>query len=607
LNARDATNYIYARLPMLHVNPRLSKPLLLGGPGIGKSDSAVQSIVRLAFTALLLAGDGKLPFSNHEEMLQYIGDTLRRKAKVLAKWLVEREKGEGAERLCSCIRDAAKLALGAQPKTVDVNRVADALAKQAKAFAPQLYAELAHEYEWFNSDTGYGKDLRSGYKSMLNLIETGTEEGKWLSEYAASMPASLAAALLAEVVKPNAIRRLISIAYDSSLPVDLYIDATVHVVKDIGSTDITELVGVPAVTSSGGVLTTFVAPPKWAVALRKARAGLLVLDEFPNRAPDALRSLMFNLTLNTAAGSFFIGKPIVATGNTADTSSLVEPLPGPLFTGRLSVLQLDVPPVEEWMEYMDRTHPGWLRVIGEILRMTSSHSKSVERSAKEFLAENVGKKLAGAMGDTYYPPPQVLKKLSQIIPGRNTSFPSPRAWTSTVLVIGKYLDMYRDNPEQLRNSVYVEVNSLGMPLFAELLAGLLVSVADATSKGVEGVLKFVEQTLSIPKLVADVEQLLSGKSSNVVQVLTDLFRVIVAYIMYTVLVESLNRGMYKEYAKEIQSIRARVERDVSQLPADQVGMIVRSIVASLASTSTQYTNMVLLLGKQSVRSRNVLI
>ncbi len=95
--------------------------------------------------------------------------------------------------------------------------------------------------------------------------------------------------------------------------------------------------------------------PKWAKVLRECRAGLLFLDEFTN-APDDILSAAYEITLNRSINLYRFNKPVIAAGNPPEWSPLARPLPEPLRTGRLIVITVRPPTVEEWRQYMERVY-----------------------------------------------------------------------------------------------------------------------------------------------------------------------------------------------------------------------------------------------------------
>ncbi len=153
--------------------------------------------------------------------------------------------------------------------------------------------------------------------------------------------------------------------------------------------------------------------PRWAVTLRRSKAGLLFLDEFTNVHDDTLMSAAFEVVLQKSINMYKFGKPVVAAGNPPEYSSLSRPLPAPLLTGRLAILKVREPTLSEWLEYM--------------------HSKYGERWLLEVYT----------FLDRY---PQYFLELPKESEGLE-SFPTPRAWTKLAILL---YEGWRDIIEEFR-------------------------------------------------------------------------------------------------------------------------------------------------------------
>ena len=98
----------------------------------------------------------------------------------------------------------------------------------------------------------------------------------------------------------------------------------------------------------------------WAIALNKARAGMLLLDEFNLHQRDDVESQSYKLILDRRAGSirFSPNVRVIALGNTKETNPLVRFLSFGL-RNRFNIIKVDLPTVEEWSKWMDEHVPGW--------------------------------------------------------------------------------------------------------------------------------------------------------------------------------------------------------------------------------------------------------
>jgi len=98
----------------------------------------------------------------------------------------------------------------------------------------------------------------------------------------------------------------------------------------------------------------------WAIALSKAKAGLLLLDEFNLHQRDDVESQSYKLILDRKAGSirFSQNVRVIALGNTKETNPLVRFLSFGL-RNRFNILKVDSPTIEEWSRWMDENVPEW--------------------------------------------------------------------------------------------------------------------------------------------------------------------------------------------------------------------------------------------------------
>ena len=168
-----------------------------------------------------------------------------------------------------------------------------------------------------------------------------------------------------------------------------------------------DLSGFPLPNKSEG--TFDYAVPRWAKVLRKAKAGLVVLDEFTNVNDDTLLSAAYDIILSEKVNLFYFKKPVIALGNPPEHSSLARPLPLPLLN-RLAVFKVREPSIELWHKYMDERYgDSWAKEVGSFLKAFS----------------------------------QMFLKLPEDVEDLEP-FPTPRSWSSLALALfNAYQDLYK--------------------------------------------------------------------------------------------------------------------------------------------------------------------
>jgi len=148
-------------------------------------------------------------------------------------------------------------------------------------------------------------------------------------------------------------------------------------------------------------------PLRWVACLSKC-PGILFLDELTNVQRDDVLAVSYKLILDRMAGfvPFSEGVMVVAAGNAPEHSMLARNLPAPLI-GRVCILNISPPTVEQWIEWMDRTYgDAWCKRVGAYLMMNR--------------------------GDLYTPPDS-----TETLEG----YPSPRTWTMFASVLGNDYEM----------------------------------------------------------------------------------------------------------------------------------------------------------------------
>ena len=151
------------------------------------------------------------------------------------------------------------------------------------------------------------------------------------------------------------------------------------------------------------------ATPRWAKVLRKAKGGLVVLDEFTNINDDTILSAAYDIVLSEKVNLFYFKKPVIALGNPPEVSSLARPLPLPLLN-RLAVFNVREPSVEEWCDYMNKRYgDAWAKEVCTFLH---------------------------AFSDFLLRVPEDPEHLSP--------YPTPRSWTSLALALyNAYRELYQ--------------------------------------------------------------------------------------------------------------------------------------------------------------------
>jgi len=617
LSAPEMERMLALKILPMHNFVNAPAPLLLGGPGIGKSYITLSSFVRLAqmialtrSDALLIASGGQptgsltppyplpgsgsayeawkdVPVYTPDGQSLTFAELLDRAAGETANEIVRHAGSLAVERLCNCIKEALDRT-GGEAVERKIEEVKKVIVEAAKAEADAFAAELAKLDEGIREQySQYYKEIASDSSVLLKMLSNS--DAAALRAYAAFDVAAVKA-LVAGALKGNT-RRFTVILYDSALPVSLYRGSYVYVMKNMGSVSISELVGLPATIGTERGVLSDVVPPKWAVALKEAALGVFNLDEFTNQQMDAIKSASYSLVLNKVAGNYVFAKPVVATGNTVDTSSLVRPLPGPLFTGRLSVYMMSAPTVEDWIEYMDRVHERWPSVVGDFLKLFSVHSSELKKSKARSEIRALVTKLTVPFDDPFYPSPELLKKYSTIRPGRDTSFPSPRAWEGVLVNVQSYLDMYTEKSDSVvREMIHSEFESLGMPIFGQLIADTVIQVyIENRSAGIPGIVDFIRDNLQYSKMVDTVNALLSGKEQSVYNVGRVLFDIVVAISYAKVLLARCRLGdktVDSQTCSEVDRIVSALQRQSGRLTStDPASQIVRYLVNSIQVTT----------------------
>ena len=169
-----------------------------------------------------------------------------------------------------------------------------------------------------------------------------------------------------------------------------------------------DLLGLPEKIVIDGVTVYNYNPPIWAKLLSlPGISGLLFLDEITNVERDDVKAVSYKLLLDRKAGYVPFGKGVmvIAAGNRPEESSIARPLAAPQMN-RVIKVDVDVPTVDEWAEWMERNKPSYCK---EILAYLMMFKDDLLRLPKD---------------------PEVLE-----------NFPTPRSWT---LLAETLTEDYRD-------------------------------------------------------------------------------------------------------------------------------------------------------------------
>ena len=533
------------RLLPMHTNPTLTKWLLLGGPGVGKSYATKEALVRLSkllfFAAKAINGEaeGLEPLYANEAEMREDRELMRMINEEVEKASERLSRLPDIDRLCNCIARTAKALKPAieipflELRDEKKEAVKDWLRRRVEKEISRLVSEIGKEVRELSGESEYSKKMKEDIEAVFHYLHTS--EGEELKRHvfansAEPLRRAVAKSLVASAIKPKNVDFIV-IEYDNEIPMSVFEGAVVYVSKNMGATEIAELAGVPSIETEEGSDETELVPTRWAVALRKALLGLLNLDEFTNAAAEDVKSLSYALTLWESAGSYAFRKPVVATGNTRQTSSLVTGLPGPLITGRLAMIEVLPPYVEDWISYMRRKYgeSGYSRAAEFVVSSLTLHVKSRdEASSLIALAESAGESKGGKIlsdlikqitypfSDAFYPPPEEIEPYSEIEPGEAGGFPSPRAWESVAVIIKEYDKIYADDAA-FEEAVKAEAMSLGMPLVADVIAHLALRERKIGSGvlSLDAVIRGIDMNEAVKELAEMFNRFSSEENENV--------------------------------------------------------------------------------------------
>ncbi|UXD22025.1 hypothetical protein IPA_00970 [Ignicoccus pacificus DSM 13166] len=208
--------------------------------------------------------------------------------------------------------------------------------------------------------------------------------------------------------------------FTSSLDLELYKNRIVLVEHAIPSSTPEELTGLRDLSKDYSKQS----PPEWAVALRHARFGVLVLNDINYKCPEAVRLALNSISNEKRAGEYEFDKPVVLTANIEeDLDEYIESIQLAL-ANRAEIYHMTPPKILTWMKYMNSTHrDNWLTSIGSFLLLTSSY---------------------GIFQDDRY-----IDDVFVSIPDENSlqaptlrNFPTPRSWETVACHAKEYKEDY---------------------------------------------------------------------------------------------------------------------------------------------------------------------
>ena len=181
-------------------------------------------------------------------------------------------------------------------------------------------------------------------------------------------------------------------------------------------------------------------PPRWVEMVKRAKIGVVRLDELTNVRDPTRLTAAYALTLEGRIGNIKINKPVIATGNTQNWSNIAHVLPHPLRTGRLAIDLFDETDVQNhsyvwsWKAYMDRKFDEeWDKTVFTYL--FASPNRIIAQPTEAERAEESGMK----------------------------AFPTPRAWTrlaTALYQVRQYLDKADLTYEEKRAYLEHLINSI---------------------------------------------------------------------------------------------------------------------------------------------------
>lgn len=239
----------------------------------------------------------------------------------------------------------------------------------------------------------------------------------------------------------------------------------------------TDIGGIPRDSPNG---KTMVYKPLEYVKLLSEHPGILFLDEITNETRPNMKAASYKILNELRMGTYRLNKGavVVAAGNKPDEAvGLAEGLPFPM-ASRLTIFQMRVPTLEEWVAYMDSKYT----VIGD----KGEKIRDWDKRSMGFLARYEGQMYQlpkESMTLENFPTPRSWTKVSSISHKINEKLLSKYAEGRLGMETGRmYMEFLNTHVEPLE--VYVNDHAKWKALGSEMAAKYLLSVeiADKWSK-----------------------------------------------------------------------------------------------------------------------------
>jgi len=107
----------------------------------------------------------------------------------------------------------------------------------------------------------------------------------------------------------------------------------------------------------------------WAVCLASGK-GSLFLDEVTNVHRPDTQSAMLKVVCEKIVGYTRLGDDtlVIAAGNREEHSKLATALSEPMRAGKVTIVDMKVPSLDSWIDYMNRTYGDWDRRVALFLK-----------------------------------------------------------------------------------------------------------------------------------------------------------------------------------------------------------------------------------------------
>ncbi len=439
---KEAIEFIASYVVRYPLNEGATR-LLVGPPGIGKSDTTIEGF-ELAAQAIALANVLKSENLNCDPSALSIAD-------------IERGTDSYFTHLARSSIPSVVSALSTRSPfnsmNLDWNHVTDLAIKKWKNAVLECLKN-----EW----------CRDTATSICRVPK--------LAEIIDKVPIAAVKSAIFDVLSNKENPNTMHIEYDAIVEqLEVYKDSFLVVKLIVSIHEPSDLLGIPFIGNASR--STVHLPVHWALALRDSAMGLLVLDEFTNDMDPLLLNALYEITLKKRVGNIYFNKPVVATGNDADSSYLVRELPGPLLTGRIATLYFEPPTVREWIAYMNKKYNyEWFMAPAFYLLLFSKKgliAEAIDRVAggKENIQSDINKIIQSLFNgiDPFITGEERIKALSSVLISKErirgnaeASFPTPRAWDYLLRELYVMKSLGIDDEKEVKRLVkaYLGLNEL---------------------------------------------------------------------------------------------------------------------------------------------------